>query len=84
MILTVPPPADQALDAERAQTDLEAALARAEAAGVRGREVTPYLLSQVAELSGGRSLAANRALLVNNARVAADAAVALATSSPDS
>lgn len=44
--------------------------------GIRGKEVTPYLLKRVAELSEGKSLRANLALLVNNARVAAQTAVA--------
>jgi pseudouridine-5'-phosphate glycosidase len=39
-------------------------------AGVRGKAITPFLLSRVEKLTGGRSLEANRALLVNNARVA--------------
>jgi pseudouridine-5'-phosphate glycosidase len=46
--------------------------------GVRGRDVTPDLLERVRRLTGGDSVAVNRALLVNNARVAADLAVALA------
>jgi pseudouridine-5'-phosphate glycosidase len=78
VLLAVPPPAAEALGAAEAAAEVEAALAQAEAAGVRGREVTPYLLSRMVDLTDGRSLAANRALLVNNARVAAAAAAALA------
>ena len=44
---------------------------------MRGAELTPYLLAQLSELSGGRALAANLALLRNNARVAAELAVAI-------
>jgi pseudouridylate synthase len=54
------------------------ALRSAEAEGVRGKAVTPFLLRAVAEATGGRSLEANVALLRNNARVAAEVAVALA------
>jgi pseudouridine-5'-phosphate glycosidase len=50
----------------------------AEAAGVAQKEVTPYLLSRINELTGGRSLAANIALIKNNAAVAAEIAIALA------
>jgi pseudouridine-5'-phosphate glycosidase len=45
---------------------------------VSGKARTPYLLSALAELTGGRSLEANLALLEDNARVAAEVAVALA------
>ena len=52
------------------------ALRRADQIGVKGREITPFLLSQMSEKSGGRTLAANIALLENNAYVAAAIAVA--------
>jgi pseudouridine-5'-phosphate glycosidase len=44
---------------------------------LRSAEVTPFLLTRIAELTGTRSLQANLALLKNNARVAAEIAVAL-------
>jgi pseudouridine-5'-phosphate glycosidase len=53
-------------------------LQAAEEQGIRGKEVTPFLLSSVAERTGGRSLEANVALLRNNARVAAAIAAAMA------
>jgi pseudouridine-5'-phosphate glycosidase len=80
IMLAVPPPAETALDPAESAAEVEAALAEAERLGIRGREVTPFLLSRVADLTSGRSLAANRALLVNNARVAAELALALARS----
>jgi pseudouridine-5'-phosphate glycosidase len=80
VILAVPAPAEVALDPAQASTELEAALTRAEVAGVRGRELTPFLLNQLAELTAGRSLAANQALLLNNARVAALTAATLGSS----
>jgi len=49
----------------------------AEAAGVTGARVTPFLLARIAELSGGQTLAANRALIVANARLAAEVAAEL-------
>jgi pseudouridine-5'-phosphate glycosidase len=52
-----------------------------EAADVSGRDVTPSLLDRMRALTGGASVKANEALLLNNARVAADLAVALADSS---
>ena len=50
----------------------------ADAQGVSGKEVTPYLLQRVLELTDGRSLDSNIALVENNARLAARIAVALA------
>ena len=55
---------------------IETALGEAEGAGVRGKDVTPWLLSRVVELTKGRSLATNRALIVGNARLAGEIAVA--------
>jgi len=54
------------------------ALREAATAGVRGAAVTPYLLAAVERATGGRSLAANLALLEANAALAARIAVALA------
>jgi len=56
---------------------ITAALGEAEAQGVRGKAVTPFLLSRVSELTHGESKSANLALLENNARVAAQIAVKL-------
>ncbi len=54
------------------------ALAELDAQGIGGKESTPFLLKRVAEITGGDSLATNIQLVLNNARVAADIAVALA------
>jgi pseudouridine-5'-phosphate glycosidase len=53
------------------------ALAAAEAEGVAGKEVTPYLLARLSAATGGRALAANIALVRSNARLAARIAVEL-------
>jgi pseudouridine-5'-phosphate glycosidase len=47
-------------------------------AGIKGKALTPFLLTRVSELTGAASLRANLALLENNARVAAQIALALA------
>ena len=78
MLLCVPPPAENALEAEEVERAIASALDDARRAGIRGKEVTPFLLRAVAEATGGRSLEANVALLLNNARVAAEVAVAAA------
>ena len=77
VLLCVPPPAETALPAAEIEETIQGALARAEREGVRGKEVTPFLLRAVAESTGGRSLEANVALLLNNARVGAQVAAAI-------
>jgi pseudouridine-5'-phosphate glycosidase len=57
---------------------LEDAVKEAENSRIGGRELTPFLLSRMARLSGGATLHANIALLENNARVGAEMALALA------
>lgn len=53
------------------------ALRDAERDGIAGKDVTPYLLAAIAKASGGRTLAANKALLLNNARLAGEIAAAM-------
>jgi pseudouridine-5'-phosphate glycosidase len=53
------------------------AVAEIDAEGVRAKDVTPRLLARILELTEGRSLATNRALVLANARLAAEIAVAL-------
>ena len=72
-----------ALTAEEFDTALAAAEQQAAAAGVRGPAVTPYLLSRLAELTGGRSLRANRELIVANAHLAAEVAKELVAGHAD-
>jgi pseudouridine-5'-phosphate glycosidase len=57
---------------------IETALAEAAAKGIAAKAVTPFLLQRIFELTAGRSLAANIALVLNNARLAAAIAVELA------
>jgi len=71
------PTADE-LDTEVYESALSGALADAEATGVAGRDVTPFLLEEVRRRTGGRSLESNRALLLSNARLAGQLAVELA------
>jgi pseudouridine-5'-phosphate glycosidase len=80
LVLAVPVPADAALDAAEVAVALAEAEARAAAEGVRGPALTPYLLADLHARSGGRTLAANAALLRENAAVAG--AVAVAFSAP--
>ena len=77
LLVTVPLPEEHALPADEMHTAVDQALREAEAEQVRGPELTPFLLARVAELTGGESVAANRALLLNNAIWAARFAHAL-------
>jgi pseudouridine-5'-phosphate glycosidase len=72
-----PIPREHELPREVWEPAIEQALSDAARAGVRGRDVTPFLLDRLRVLTEGASVFSNRALLVNNARVAARLAVAL-------
>lgn len=73
-LVCVPVPEQSAKPRSDMERAISQALSDAAVAGVRGKAVTPYLLSRVAELTQGESLAANLALLENNAKVAAQLA----------
>jgi pseudouridine-5'-phosphate glycosidase len=74
LVVAVPVPAEYEVDAGVMEESLSEALSDAERQNVTGRELTPFLLSHLAERTGGATLRANIALLENNARVAADIA----------
>src|SRR4029079_7546269 len=74
LLVVVPVPAQFEVPAEELQIVLTTALEDAEWKGITGPALTPFLLSQMAERSGGSTLRANIALLENNARVAAEIA----------
>jgi len=73
-----PIPADAELDPRRIEAAIHAALAEAEVSGIHGKRLTPFLLARLADVTGGASIRANRALALHNAEVAAALAVALA------
>jgi pseudouridine-5'-phosphate glycosidase len=74
--LLVGRPPDESLD--DVEPLIERALAEADARGVHGQAVTPFVLSYLHRESGGRTLAANRDLIVGNARLAGEIAAAAA------
>ena len=78
ILVAVPVPADQALPLDIAEAAIFQATREAEAMGIAGKEVTPFILNRVSQLTDGQSMAANIALLVNNARIAGQIARALA------
>ncbi len=77
VLVVVPPPAADALPAETMEALIQQATNEAEAQGIQGQAVTPFLLQRLNELSAGKSVKTNISLLINNAQVAAQIAVAL-------
>ncbi|MCL6527456.1 MAG: pseudouridine-5'-phosphate glycosidase [Thermaceae bacterium] len=71
-------PVSQGLDFAQVEVWVQSATQEAARAGVQGKALTPYLLSRLAELSGGQTVQVNLRLLEENARLAAQIAVALA------
>ncbi len=82
VVVANPIPTAEELPAELYEAAIAAALATAAARGIAGRDVTPFLLEELRVRTGGKSLVANRALLVSNAALAAQLAVALAAAGP--
>ncbi len=78
VLVANPPPAEHALPVKEIEGIIQQAVQEAEKAGIHGAAVTPYLLEKVNQMTGGASLRANLALLLNNARLAADIAIAIA------
>ncbi len=78
ILVTIPVPREHALPASELDKAVQAALATALSKGIRGQRLTPAVLSGLRELTGGKTLTANLALLRNNAAVAADISVAVA------
>jgi pseudouridylate synthase len=77
LLVCVPCPVEAAQPADEMERVIALALREAETQHVRGKAVTPFLLTRVSELTHGESKTANLAFLENNARVAAQIAVAL-------
>lgn len=77
-LIANPIPAVDEIPREVIDPCIETALTEAKAQGIAAKSVTPFLLQRIFELTGGRSLAANIALVLNNARLAARIAVAIA------
>ncbi|MDX7953797.1 pseudouridine-5'-phosphate glycosidase [Lichenihabitans sp. Uapishka_5] len=78
ILVTNPIPLADAIDSATIDPHIAAAVAEAETQGIGRKELTPFLLQRILDLTGGRSLEANIALVKNNATLAARMAVALA------
>ena len=77
VLVANPIPEDAALSEDLVEGAIAEALAVAAAAGIGGKAITPFLLARIVELTGGRSVEANVALALSNARLAAGIATAL-------
>ncbi|MBN7805078.1 pseudouridine-5'-phosphate glycosidase [Agrobacterium rosae] len=77
MLIANPVPEENEISSEEMEIYIQRALSHAEEDEISGKSVTPYLLSKIFEITEGRSLETNIALVRNNARLAAEIAVAL-------
>lgn len=79
ILACTPIPAHESLDRAQIETIISDALGAAASDGIEGSAITPYVLAAISKATGGASVRANLALAENNARVAAELAVALAS-----
>ena len=77
MLVTNPIPEQYAMDHDYISRTIEDACAEAAQKGVKGKELTPFLLDRIQQITGGKSLEANIELVYNNARLASRIAVEL-------
>ncbi|MDO8365573.1 MAG: pseudouridine-5'-phosphate glycosidase [Saprospiraceae bacterium] len=76
VLIANPVPEEYQLDANWMEKTIAEALAEADQQGIRGKAITPFLLAKIEKLTGGRSLQTNIELVLNNARLGAEIAVA--------
>ena len=77
VLITVPVPFQDAMNPDQVESAIQTALHETQTKGIRGKQITPYLLARVAALTEGHSMQSNIALLKNNAATAAQIAAAL-------
>lgn len=78
ILITVPVPEAEELPSDIAESAILQATQEADEQGIKGKEVTPFVLSRIKDITDGQSMSANIILLVNNARVGGQIAVELA------
>ena len=79
MVVANPIPIEDEMDPVLIGRSIDEAVEAAEAQGIRGKEITPFILARLHQETAGKSLAANKKLVYNNARVAAQLAAAYAS-----
>lgn len=77
MLVTNPIPEEWSMDATYINKEIAIAIEEMKKLGIKGKETTPFLLDKIQKLTGGESLEANIALVLNNARLAANIAKSL-------
>ena len=77
MLVTNPIPEEYSMDAKVIGEAIDKAVKEAEDLGVKGKDITPFLLDKIQNITGGDSLASNIQLVLNNARLASQIAVEL-------
>ena len=71
ILICVPIPKEYAMDKKIIDDAIEASLKKADELGIKGKDITPFLLKNIVELTGGDSLESNIKLILNNAKVGA-------------
>ena len=71
ILICVPIPKEYAMDKKTIDDAIEASLKKADELGIKGKDITPFLLKNIVELTGGDSLESNIKLILNNAKVGA-------------
>ena len=77
ILIVNPIPEENSMDSDYIGQVITQAVAEANARGIHGKEITPFLLGRIKDVTGGKSLESNIALVYNNARLAAQIAAAL-------
>ena len=72
ILITNPIPEKYAMDSKIINDAIEKALVMADEQGIKGKEITPFLLKNIVEITGGDSLESNIALILNNAALGAE------------
>lgn len=78
VVIANPVPSEYSLPLEEMENTIVSAIEKAKAAGIKGKDSTPFLLQKVKEMTAGKSLETNIQLVLNNAKVAAQIAVEFA------
>lgn len=77
LLVTNPIPEEYSMDADYINKEIDEAIKEMNTLGIKGKETTPYLLDKIQKLTGGESLEANIRLVLNNAKLASEIAVAM-------
>lgn len=74
LLIANPVPEESSMDRDKIQTAINAALMEADEKGIKGKEITPFLLTAINGLTEGKSLESNIKLVINNAKLASEIA----------